>query len=528
MRIAFVNPRFPPSLWDFSECRDLDGSSYAHPPLALPTLAALTPRPHQVVLIDENVESLPVSTLAGDAELVGLTGYYVQRERVFELADELRARGVRVAIGGPIVETSTLDECLRHADHVFWGEAEYTWPRFLGDLERGAPERLYHQKEWVDLRDSPVPRYELLRLDRYTTATVETSRGCPYSCEFCEIPARLGKKARSKSVEQVLAEVRLLYALGAESIFLIDDHFVGNRGHALKVLEALGRFVGETGHRLYFSCQFTINLAKDDALLEAMHRANVRRVFVGIETPRKESLLEVKKKQNTLGELPELVARVQRYNILVWAGLIVGFDHDDEAVFEEQARLLDEAGVPVAMIGLLQAIPGTPLYERMAARGRLRNVEMAGVRGQAAALLVSNIVPIGMSDEALVRGYQRLIRRLYEPDAYATRLLTGLERGAAPQPAQAGGVSWRNLQIVARMLRWYAGDGARRRMLRKVLGTVLRERPSELGTAIMHLVVYKHLQRFYHAIAALPLPRLGSATVGVARETMAIPSPAIR
>jgi radical SAM superfamily enzyme YgiQ (UPF0313 family) len=317
MRILLVNPKFPPSLWDFAGSRDLDGSRYCHPPLALPTVAALTPRPHEVRCVDENVEEVDLDT---PADVVGITGYYIQRERLFALADAFRARGRRVCIGGAIVDESTLDDCLAHADHVFRGEAEYTWPRFLDDLGAGRAERIYRQAELVDMRDSPLPRFELLKLERYATTTIETSRGCPYSCEFCEIPSRLGKSARTKSVEQVMAEVRALHRLGADSIFVVDDHFVGNRRHALAVLEALARFVRDVEYRVALSCQFTINLARDDELLRAMHAANIRRVFVGLETPRRESLLEVRKKQNVVDN----VRRVQAYNIVVWAGLIVG------------------------------------------------------------------------------------------------------------------------------------------------------------------------------------------------------------
>jgi hypothetical protein len=220
VRVFLVNPIFPPSLWNFAGCRDLEGSRYAHPPLALPTVAALTPRPHVVTCVDENVEAVD---LDAPADIVGLTGYYIQRERLFALADAFRARGRRVCIGGPIVEESTLDECLAHADHVFRGEAEYTWPRFFDDLAAGRAERIYRQAELVDLRDSPLPRSELLRLARYSTTTIETSRGCPYSCELCEIPARLGRRAQTKSVAQVMAEVRALHRLGADSIFIVDD-----------------------------------------------------------------------------------------------------------------------------------------------------------------------------------------------------------------------------------------------------------------------------------------------------------------
>ena len=515
MKILLINPLFPPSLWDFSLSRDLEGSRYTHPPLALPTLAALTPPVHQVALVDENVE--PVDFEA-DADVVGITGYWIQRHRVFAIADGFRSRGKRVVIGGPLVEASTIDEVARHADHVFQGEAEYTWPRFLTDLGAREPSARYVQADLIDMRDSPPPRYELLARNAYSTATIETSRGCPMACEFCEIPSRLGKRARTKTLEQVMTEVRAHHALGADSIFFIDDHFIGNRGHVKLLLEELGRFQREIDHGMYFTCQFTINLARDREMLELLHAANFRRVFVGIETPRKASLLSVRKKQNVVGDLVENVKILQSYNIVVWAGMVVGFDTDDPSVFDEHTEFLQAAGIPVVMSGLLQAIPGTPLYARMQREERLRDVEMAGVRGTHESLLISNIVPRNFTDAELAGGYQRMVRAIYDYEPFSERLLATLGRGERPiaKPRKAT-VTVKKLAIVARTMRFYlwTRDVRRRRMFVRVVGQTLRTRPEELETALMHLVVYKHLRLFYFKIAELPIPKLAKAAHSV-------------
>lgn len=509
MRVLLINPAFPPSLWDFSMSRDIEGKKYTHPPLALPTLAALTSPEHAVQLLDENVEPLDLSA---ETDLVGITGYHIQRDRVFEIADGFRARGVRVAIGGPIVEASTIDEVAQHADHVFQGEAEYTWPRFLRELVAGGPQARYVQATLIDMRDSPVPRYELLHRGAYSTATIETSRGCPMACEFCEIPARLGQKARSKSLEQIMREVRAQHALGADSIFFIDDHFIGNRGHVKRLLQALVEFQREIGYAMYFTCQFTINLARDREMLELLHAARFRRVFVGIETPRKASLLAVNKRQNLAGDLLENVRTLQAYNITVWAGMIVGFDTDDQTVFDEQRAFLRDAAIPVVMLGLLQAIPGTRLHARMADAGRLRETELGGVRGQFEALLVSNITPSGLSDEQLVRGYQQLVRDLYEYEPYAERLLASMARGRAPlHDPKSSQLTVHKLAVVARLLKHYllTSESRRRRMFLRVVLETLRTRPADLETALMHLVVYKHLRAFYFQLSKLPLPMIG-------------------
>jgi radical SAM superfamily enzyme YgiQ (UPF0313 family) len=379
----------------------------------------------------------------------------------------------------------------------------YTWPQYLRDLAAGRPEARYVQAELVDVHDSPLPRFDLLRPGAYASATVETSRGCPYRCEFCEIPSRLGRKARTKTVDQVLAEVKAHHALGAKSIFLIDDHFVGNKKHAYAVLEALGAWVRSVDYAVRFTCQFSINLARDERLLRLLHAANVQRVFCGLETPRRAGLDEAKKTQNTVGDMVAGVRTLQRHNISVWAGMIVGFDSDDPGVFQDQLDFLQEAGIPVVMLGLLQAIPGTPLHARMEREGRLREVKLGGVRGDTAEFMTTNIVPTCMSDEELVGGYRWLLGKLYEPEAFGERLVRLIRRGELPRHQEAGAVGWRELKILGRLLRHYllTQDVGRRSLFLRVIRETLRHRPSDLTCAVTHLVAYVHLRGFYQGVA---------------------------
>jgi radical SAM superfamily enzyme YgiQ (UPF0313 family) len=504
LKIHLINPLYPASLWDFAGCRDITGHRYAHPPLSLPTLAALTPSEHEVRLTDENVQ--PVD-LDWKADVVGITGYHIQSERVFALADAFRARGAFVAIGGPLVEEGSLSECAEHADAVFQGEAEYTWPRFLKDLAAGRAARLYAQKDFVSMADSPPPRFDLLDLSAYSTATIETSRGCPYQCEFCEIPGRLGQRSRHKSVEQVMAEVRSLRALGADSVFFVDDHFIGDRAFTLELLRELARFLREIGYAMYFTCQFTINLARDKELLDLLRAAHFRRVFVGIETPRRESLVSARKRQNMVGDLAENIAALQAHGITVWAGIIAGFETDDVAVFEEQREFLQRAAVPVAMIGLLQAIPGTPLHERMEREGRLRAAPPGGVRGPAESLLASNIMHPVMSEEEMAGGFQSLVRAFYDYEPFGERLIESLaRRGKVLHPRKIR-LDPERLRLLGRILSHYllTGERERRRLFTRVMAAVL-SRGLDAEAALMHLVVYKHLRGFYHRLASLPLP----------------------
>lgn len=504
MKIYLVNPVFSLSLWDFSLSRDLDGNAYPHPPLALPTIAALTPPEHEVTICDENVD--PVN-MGFNADIVGITGYYIQRERVFELANSFRARGITVAIGGPLVDKSSVPECALHADTVFMGEAEYSWPTYLNDFKSGHAESLYIQNDFVDLKDSPPPRYELLNYKAYSTGIIETSRGCPYACEFCEIPVRLGTKSRAKSVEQVMMEVRAQYELGADSIFFIDDHFIGNRKRTLELLFEISKFVRLIDYKMYYSCQFTINFTNDRELLALLHAANFKRVFIGIETPREVNLKNSKKEQNLKADLIESVRLIQSYNIVVWASLIVGFDEDDTKIFEEQKMLLQAAGIPVAMIGLLQALPGTPLYKRMVDANRIGDKEIGGVRGTYADLLKTNIIPLKLTPRELARGYQRLMKEIYAYAPFTQRLTDAIRRAKMPHH-KSGPKAWKSFfPILLRILRYYlmTTDLGRIRMFFQVVIVTMIHSPQQLETALMHLVVYKHLRTFFRKVASLPM-----------------------
>jgi radical SAM superfamily enzyme YgiQ (UPF0313 family) len=496
MKICLINPRFPLSLWDFTLCRDLSGSAFPFPPLSLATLAGLTPAGHEVIIFDENVGLLDVPK---DTDIVGITGYHIQEERVFALADGLRKQGMTVAIGGPLVRKENLELCALHADAVFLGEAEYSWPKFMGDVDAGQAQHLYVQNTLVDMEDSPTPRFDLLDLSAYSSAIIETSRGCPHSCEFCEIPVRLGRGSRTKSTDQVMTEITALSKLGVDSIFIIDDNFLGSPARAKELLREIGQFVASVDNRIYFSLQFTIDTAKDEEMLVLLEQANVRRVFIGIETPRQSSLAAVRKVQNTRVDLLEAVRKIQSHNIIVWGAFIVGFDADDQNIFQEQLDFIQAASIPVAMVGILQALPGTPLYDRMKKEGRLRGDEAGGIRGAANSLVDTNIEPRNMTREELVQGYRYLVNSLYEPERFSERVLGAVAQGAG-HPVEGGApVTVKGLMTLLRILRYYllTTDLRRSRMFLRTLIHTLRHHPKQLQTVLMHLVVYKHLRLVY-------------------------------
>src|SRR5207248_155685 len=263
-------------------------------------------------------------------------------------------------------------ECRPHCDVLFEGEAEYTWPRFLREFAAGARSDYYHEIEKIHLPDSPPPRLDVLTR-RYAHGIVQCSRGCPFTCEFCDIIVMYGRKMRFKPVSQVLQEVQAWHARGASQVFFADDNFIGNRAYAKELLRALAGWNAAQRHALSFYTQASIDMVRDDELLGLLRDANFVSVFIGIESPRKSSLAETHKTQNEKLDLVEAVHKVQSYNLFISAGMIVGFDNDDMSIFDEQYEFLQEAQIPTVMLSLLLAVPKTPLYKRLEAAGRLRS-----------------------------------------------------------------------------------------------------------------------------------------------------------
>src|SRR5262249_35998759 len=328
-------------------------------------------------------------------------------------------------------------ECRPHCDVLFEGEAEYTWPRFLSEYAAGRHADHYQEPEKIHLPDSPPPRLDVLRKS-YAHGIVQCTRGCPFTCEFCDIIVTYGRKMRYKPVAQVLHEVQAWHRRGAIQVFFADDNFVGNRAYAKELLRALARWNARQRAPLGFYTQASVDMVRDEELLGLLRDANFFAVFLGIETPRKSSLAEAHKAQNARLDLVAAVHKIQSYNLSVFAGMIVGFDNDDPDIFEEQYEFLQQAQIPIVMLNALEAVPRTPLYNRLRAEGRL-------LEGQAPAdeavryrsgVGRTNFRPLHMTGGQLEEGLERPFQRLYAPEAFAARLLGNLSRfrGVAFRP----------------------------------------------------------------------------------------------
>jgi radical SAM superfamily enzyme YgiQ (UPF0313 family) len=460
LSIALICPRFEPSFF---------GLEYALPLLpgdkrsasfggVLPLLAALTPSPHRVTLIDENVQEIDFDRLK-QFDVIGVTGMIVQRQRMSEILERLQGSGPILCVGGPYV---TVEEAFfaGKCDVLFIGEADTTWPRFLDDVARGrAIENRYQQAEATDMRTLPLPRYDLLATKRYLNATVQFSRGCPFLCEFCDIIVIFGRKPRLKRIDQMLAELDALLAHGMSSVFFVDDNFIGNKAAAKELLRALIAWQEARRYPMTFSTEASVNLGDDQELLDLMPRAGFRSVFIGIESPRPESLLETRKVQNVRGDsLEAKLERIRDAGLVIQGGFIVGFDNDDQRIFEEQFRFVQRTGIGAPFVSVLSPIPSTPLYDRLKREGRLR--------------LDDELVwfePKQMSRERLAAGCRDLNARLYAPEAFFERIFGGQLHSAAYRSRRAEAQRWRRMPLKSRLTTGIAAYVIGVRLLRAIL-----------------------------------------------------------
>src|SRR5437763_2063431 len=356
------------------------------------------------------------------ADMVFATAMLVQKDSLKEVVKRCKAHGKRVVLGGPYVTTTIED--LPEADHIFLGEAETTLPQFIEDLARGEAKRSYQATERPPLSATPLAHFHLADMKRYSAMSVQYSRGCPFSCEFCDIIEIYGRVPRTKSNQQMLSEFDALRDLGWRgTVFIVDDNFIGNKKNVRQLLPELAKWQQKNGYPFSLLTESSVNLADDEPLLKNMQDAGFRRVFLGIETPVEESLKEAQKSQNR-GNLLESVRKIQSYGMEVMAGFIGGFDNDPEDIFERQIDFIRKSAIPLAMVGLLNALPDTQLWKRLEREGRL-----LGAASGNNTVCTFNF-KTRMDSALLIRGYQSIMQTIYSPREYYARALDSMRRTA--------------------------------------------------------------------------------------------------
>jgi len=427
MNALLIYPEFPETFWSFKHALKFLGKRAAQPPLGLMTIAALLPGDWNKRLVDTNVEPLRDRDLAW-AGVVLLSGMHIQSESLLAIVERCRARGLRTVVGGPIASSVPAAEL--KANHVVIGEAESLIAGLARDLEGGTAKPVYQADDRPEMALSPLPDLSLIKMKRYSTMTVQYSRGCPFNCEFCDIIEIYGRRPRTKAVAQVLAELEQLRAAGwRDSVFIVDDNFIGNKARAKELLRALVAWRAQTGAIFDFITEASLNLADDTELMQLMKDAGFKSVFLGIETPDESGLIASNKLQNTRRSLLDSVARIQSFGIEVMGGFILGFDTDKEDIFDRMVEFIEKSGIPIAMVGLLQAMPGTQLFRRLRSEGRI--VDAGGGNNTFCDRL--NFLP-RMDATKLVEGYRGVMKRIYNCEAYYERVKLYLNR-AHPKPA---------------------------------------------------------------------------------------------
>jgi radical SAM superfamily enzyme YgiQ (UPF0313 family) len=450
LKVLLVWPKFPPSFWGFEGVLQMLPEAAMTPPLGLITVAALCPPEWTLRLLDHAFDEVRDEDLRW-ADLVMVSAMHAQRADAVDICRRAKAVGTRTFVGGPWASSDPAAVQLE-ADHVMVGEAEEVFASIARALEQGTARALYRVDDKPDMSNAPIPRFDLLRRNMYTSMPVQFSRGCPFQCEFCDIITIYGRKPRTKSPARLIEELDLLRSLGwRNEVFIVDDNFIGNSKNALQLANELAAWSEKHRRPFSFYTEASIDLADRPELMAAMVKANFMYVFIGIESPSADALKESKKFQNLRKDSLQQVRVIQESGLWVLAGFIVGFDSDDENIFERQREFIEKASITWAMAGMLQAPPTTALFDRMKKEGRLFEDSLAITNFSAPNF--QTILPLPV----LLRGLSQLLFWLYEPKSFFDRALRSLEiwKTGPTQKAPALPLSY-NLRILAASI-WTQG-----------------------------------------------------------------------
>ncbi len=497
MKILLVYPQYPETFWSFKHALKFISKKAAYPPLGLLTVAAMLPKEWEKKLVDMNVTDLSDRDIRW-ADYVFISAMAVQKDSVKCVLRKCQRLDAKVVAGGPLFTTE--HEEFDGVDHFVLNEAEITLPLFLEDLKNGQAKHIYTSDTWPDITTTPVPSWELVDMRKYSSMSTQYSRGCPFNCEFCDIALLNGRVPRTKDKDQLLRELDALYNRGwRSSVFIVDDNFIGNkRKLRTEILPAIADWMKKKGRPFSLITEASVNLSDDEELVRLMVEAGFDSVFIGIETTNQESLSECGKLQNKNRDLVDSVKKLQNYGLQVYGGFIVGFDNDPPSIFESQINFIQRSGIVTAMVGLLNAPPGTRLFRRLKKENRLTRA----FSGDNTDCSINFIPKMGYG--TLINGYRKLIKTIYTPKQYYERIKTFLQeykplRGRPLRPQLA------HLEAFIRSI-WVLGIKEKgRQYYWRLLAWTLARRPQSLPMAITLAIYGFHFRKITERYAEAPV-----------------------
>ena len=499
MKILLVYPQIPETFWSFKHALKFVSKKVAFPPLGLLTVAAMLPDAWEKKLVDMNAATLSDKDLSW-ADYVFISAMAVQQDSAKEVINRCKKFETKIVAGGPLFSAGYEEFGFDDVDHLILSEAEDILPLFLADLEKGCAKHIYASEERPNITKTPVPLWSLADKKKYHSMSIQYSRGCPFNCEFCDIVVMNGHIPRTKDKDQIITELEALYNGGwRDGVFFVDDNFIGNkRKLKSEILPAMAEWMEEKNHPFSFFTEASINLSDDEGLMRSMSKAGFETVFVGIESPNEESLIECNKLPNKNRDLLASVKKIQNHGFQVQGGFIVGFDSDPLSIFKSQISFIQNSGIVTAMVGVLMAPPGTRLYKRLKNENRL----LPGGSGDNTDGS-TNFVP-KMGYERLANGYKHVLDTIYSPKPYYERIKTFL-REYNPKTMRKSNMSPRHILALIRCM-WVIGVREKGRMhYWKFFAWTLLKKPKSFALSTTFAVQGFHFRKVAEKIQAPPI-----------------------
>ncbi len=489
-KILMVYPKYQDTFWSFKKILKFINKKSAFPPLGLLTVSSMLPKEWDKKLVDMNFENLRDEDILW-ADYIFISAMIVQKESADEVIERVQKLNKPVVCGGPLFTTGW--EKYLHVEHLFIGEAEDTLPVFINDINEKTLKKEYRASDFPKIEKSPVPDWNLIDIDKYNSLCIQFSRGCPYNCEFCDVVKLNGRIPRTKTKEQLVDELDAIYASGWRGgVFFVDDNFIGNKSLLKKHhLPELIEWQKEKHYPFSFNTQASINLSDDGKLMELMNDAGFTAVFVGIETPDPLGLKECGKYQNQNRDLVDSVQKLQKAGLEVQGGFIVGFDSDTLSIFQRQIDFIQKSGIVTAMVGVLNALPKTRLYQRLKETKRL----IQDTNANNTSLLSLNFTP-KMGKENLIEGYKKIINTIYSPKSYYERIKTFISNYKAPQKGLQK-LKWHHIKALFSSF-WILGikDKGRKYYWKLILWSLFKH-PRKLPYAIGFSITGIHFRSIF-------------------------------